>query len=99
MLLFNNVEVNCVRYVPAYSTRLMVDKSGIWKVMAVNNSDSMEDPVWTESNWDALGLRVYTVQNAAYDRLVLLGGLAITLLAYLAILVSRAFIIKALKQD
>lgn len=69
--------------------------------MPLNSSDSMgmEDHVWTESNWDAIGLRVYTVQNAAYDRLVLLGGLAVTVLAYLAIVVARAFITKALKQD
>lgn len=76
-------------------------ESGIWKVMPLNSSNSMgtEDPVWTESNWDAIGLRVYTVQNAAYDRLVLLGGLVVTVLAYLAIVVARAFITKALKQD
>lgn len=69
--------------------------------MPLNSSVSMgmEDPVWTESNWDKIGLRVYTVQNAAYDRLVLFGGLAVTVLAYLAIVVARAFITKALKQD
>lgn len=92
--------ISTTRYVPAYSTRLMFE-SGIWKVMPLNSSNSMgtEDPVWTESNWDAIGLRVYTVQNAAYDRLVLLGGLVVTVLAYLAIVVARAFITKALKQD
>ncbi|MBA0659961.1 hypothetical protein Goklo_012035, partial [Gossypium klotzschianum] len=62
------------RYVPAYSTRLKLD-SGTWKVLPPNSSDPMGmlDPVWTESNWNTIGLRVYTVQEAAYDRLVLLG--------------------------
>ena len=59
----------------------------------------MLDPVWTESNWNTIQLRVYTVQSAAYDRLVLLGGIAITALAYFAIVISRASIAKILKQD
>lgn len=57
------------------------------------------DPVWTESNWDAIGLRVYTIQNAAYDHLVLIGGIGVTVLAYLMIALTRTFITKALKWD
>ncbi|TYJ36477.1 hypothetical protein E1A91_A05G309400v1 [Gossypium mustelinum] len=88
------------RYVPAYSTRLKLD-SGTWKVLPPNSSDPMGmlDPVWTESNWNTIGLRVYTVQEAAYDRLVLLGGISVTVLAYLAMVLIRAYITKALKQD
>ncbi|GMI90404.1 NCT [Hibiscus trionum] len=88
------------RYVPAYSTRLMFD-SGTWKLLPPNSSDPMGmlDPVWTESNWNTIGLRVYTVQEAAYDRLVLLGGITVTVFAYLAIVLTRAYITKALKQD
>lgn len=88
------------RYVPAYSTRLKFD-SEAWVVLPPNSSDpmGMVDPVWTESNWNAIGLRVYTVQNGVYDNLVLLGGIAITVLAYLAIVITRAFITKSLKQD
>ncbi|PPR95578.1 hypothetical protein GOBAR_AA25086 [Gossypium barbadense] len=87
-------------YVPAYSTRLKLD-SGTWKVLPPNSSDPMGmlDPVWTESNWNTIGLRVYTVQEAAYDRVVLLGGISVTVLAYLAIVLIRAYITKALKQD
>lgn len=59
----------------------------------------LEDAVWTESNWDTIQLRVYSVQDAAYDRLILLAGIAVTVLAYTAIVVTRAFITKALKQD
>ncbi|GKV20286.1 hypothetical protein SLEP1_g30438 [Rubroshorea leprosula] len=88
------------RYVPAYSTRLKYD-NGIWKVLPPNSSDPMGlvDPVWTESNWNAIGLRVYTVQDIAYDRLILLGGISVTVLAYIAIVFTRAVITKALKQD
>ena len=59
----------------------------------------LADPVWTESNWDAIGLRVYTAQNATFDNLVLVGGIALTILAYVAIVITRAFITKALKRD
>uniref|UniRef100_A0A5B7BU84 Nicastrin n=1 Tax=Davidia involucrata TaxID=16924 RepID=A0A5B7BU84_DAVIN len=92
--------VSTTRYVPAYSTRLEFE-SETWKVLPINSTDQMGlvDPVWTESNWDMIGIRVYTVQDAAYDHLILLGGISITVLAYLAIVITRAFIIKALKQD
>ncbi|XP_030942455.1 nicastrin-like [Quercus lobata] len=92
--------ISTTRYVPAYSTRLKFD-SEAWIVLPPNSSDpmGMVDPVWTESNWNAIGLRVYTVQNGAYDNLVLLGGMAITVLAYLAIVITRAFITKSLKRD
>ncbi|CAN1122995.1 At3g52640/At3g52650 [Linum perenne] len=88
------------RYVPAYSTRLKYD-SGIWTVVPPNSSDPMAkvDPVWTESYWDVTSLRVYEVQDANFDRLILLAGIAVTVLAYIAILITRAFITKALKRD
>lgn len=57
------------------------------------------DPVWTESNWNSIGMRVYTVQNPTYDRLVLFGGITLTILAYLAIALTGAFVTKALKRD
>ena len=88
------------RFVPAYSTRLKFE-SGTWIVLPPNSSDTMEtpDPVWTESNWNAIGLRVYTVQSTAYDSIVLLGGIALTVLVYLAIIITKAFVTKILKQD
>ncbi|KAG6777347.1 hypothetical protein POTOM_017168 [Populus tomentosa] len=88
------------RYVPAYSTRLNYE-SGTWRVLPSDSSDpmGMVDPVWTESNWDTIRLRVYTVQDAAFDRLVLLAGITITVMAYLAIVLTRAYIAKALKRD
>lgn len=91
---------NHYRYIPAYSTRLKFE-SGIWHVLPSNSSDpmGMVDPVWTESNWYGIGLQVYIVQDAAFDRLVLLAGITITVLAYFAIVITRAFITKALKRD
>ncbi|XP_027337970.1 nicastrin [Abrus precatorius] len=92
--------LSTTRYVPAYSTRLKFE-SGVWNVLPPNSSDKMGivDPVWTESNWNSIGMRVYTVQIAAYDRLVLLGGITLTILAYLAIAMTRAFVTKAMKRD
>uniref|UniRef100_A0A0A0LBN5 Nicastrin n=1 Tax=Cucumis sativus TaxID=3659 RepID=A0A0A0LBN5_CUCSA len=92
--------ISTTRYIPAYSTRLKFE-SGYWSVLPPNSSDHLGtvDPVWTESNWNTIGLRVYTIQAAAYDRFVLLGGITTTILAYFAIVAVRSSIIKALKRD
>ncbi|CAK7338948.1 unnamed protein product [Dovyalis caffra] len=92
--------ISTTRYVPAYSTRLNYE-SGTWNVLPSDSSDpmGMVDPIWTESNWDTIGLRVYTVQDPTFDRLVLLAGIAITVMAYLAIVLTRAYIAKVLKRD
>ncbi|XP_073039034.1 nicastrin-like, partial [Primulina eburnea] len=92
--------LSTTRYVPAYSTRLKYESGG-WSLLPYNSSDimSMEDPVWTESNWDTIGIRLYTVQEATYDRLILVLGIVITLLTYLFIALVRTLIRKALKQD
>lgn len=70
-------------------------------MLPYNSSDIMgvEDPVWTESNWDTIKVRVYTAQSAPYDRLILLLGIVVTLIAYLLIMITRTVITKALKQD
>ncbi|CAK9164072.1 unnamed protein product [Ilex paraguariensis] len=92
--------ISSTRYVPAYSTRLKFE-SETWNLLPRNSSEPMdlEDPVWTESNWEMIRLRVYTVQGAAYDHLILLLGIAVTIFAYVLIVVTRAFITKALKLD
>ncbi|XP_057807226.1 nicastrin isoform X3 [Salvia miltiorrhiza] len=92
--------ISSTRYVPAYSTRLKYDSEG-WKVLASNSSDMMgsKDPIWTESNWDVIQVRVYTVQDGAYDRVILLLGIVVTLLAYVLIVVGRTLVRKALKRD
>ncbi|CDP01653.1 unnamed protein product [Coffea canephora] len=92
--------VSSTRYVPAYSTRLKFE-SDMWKLLPTNSSDIMgaADPVWTESNWDTITLRVYSVQHASYDRLILLLGIAVTVAAYIAIVITRSVIRKALKRD
>lgn len=100
----SNKEGTCVvsttRYVPAYSTRLKY-ADGAWTILPQNTSDSMGmvDPVWTESNWNTIGVQVYTVQHSAYDNAVLVAGITVTTLAYVGIMVAKSFITKALKQD
>ncbi|CAH8308715.1 unnamed protein product [Eruca vesicaria subsp. sativa] len=100
----SNKEGTCVvsttRYVPAYSTRLKYN-DGAWTILPQNTSDSMGmvDPVWTESNWNTIGVQVYTVQHSAYDNAVLVAGITVTTLAYIGIMVAKSFITKALKQD
>ncbi|KAH7679830.1 nicastrin protein [Dioscorea alata] len=92
--------ISTTRYIPAYSTRLTYEGNS-WQVIPADASDSMGlvDPVWTESYWGTLGLRIYKVQSSAYDHLVLLGGVAVTAAAYIAVIVTRTCLVKALKHD
>ncbi|KAH6796470.1 Zn-dependent exopeptidases superfamily protein [Perilla frutescens var. hirtella] len=92
--------ISTTRYVPAYSTRLKYEHES-WTVVPSNSWDMMgvKDPVWTESNWDMIRVRVYTVQNDGYDHLILLLGILVTLLAYLVIFLGRTLVRKALKRD
>ncbi|EPS72923.1 hypothetical protein M569_01828, partial [Genlisea aurea] len=92
--------VSTTRYVPAYSTRLKYE-SGSWTVLPPNVSDRLgsEDPVWTESNWDAIQVRVYKVQNGSYDAFILVSGIVVTVLSYVLVIISRAVIRKAVKRD
>ncbi|KAM0949128.1 putative nicastrin [Dioscorea sansibarensis] len=92
--------ISTTRYIPSYSTRLTFEGSS-WHVIPANASDTMAlvDPVWTESYWGTIGLRIYKVQSSAYDHLVLLGGVAVTAAAYIAVIVTRTCLVKALKHD
>ncbi|KAJ3694869.1 hypothetical protein LUZ60_000246 [Juncus effusus] len=92
--------VSTTRYVPAYSTRLKYENN-IWNVLPEDSADPMGsvDPVWTESYWNTIGLRVYKVDSKSYDRAVLAGGIFVTFASYLAIVVSRTFLAKAVKLD
>ncbi|PAN08097.1 hypothetical protein PAHAL_1G387100 [Panicum hallii] len=92
--------LSTTRYVPAYSTRVKFEDNA-WHVLPANSSDPMGvvDPVWTESYWNTIGLRVYAVQDSTYDWLILLAGLSITAASYCAVLVSRSYISKVVKRD
>ncbi|KAK3159038.1 hypothetical protein QOZ80_2AG0144890 [Eleusine coracana subsp. coracana] len=92
--------ISTTRYVPAYSTRVKFE-GNVWQVLPANSSDPMSaaDPVWTESFWNTIGLRVYAVQSTAYDWIVLLTGVSITAASYLAVVVGRTYISKVIKRD
>ncbi|XP_042398204.1 nicastrin-like [Zingiber officinale] len=92
--------VSTTRYVPAYSTRLEL-KDNAWHVIHVNSSDPMGsvDPIWTESFWNTIGLRVYTVQSSTYDWLILTAGVGITVASYIATIMTKAFLAKTVKND
>lgn len=57
------------------------------------------DPVWTESFWNTIGVRIYRAQSPSFDNLVLLGGITLTLLSYVAVVCTKALLMKALKHD
>lgn len=86
------------RYVPAYSPRLKYESGG-WTVFSIDNASNVGDPVWTESNWDAINVRIYTIQSTAYDHLILASGISVTVISYILIAAGRTIIRKALKQD
>ncbi|CAM0944289.1 unnamed protein product [Alopecurus aequalis] len=91
--------VSTTRYVPAYSTRLKFEDNA-WHVLPANSSDPMgADPVWTESYWNTISLRVYAVQSTSSDWLVLLAGLVVTAVSYLGVIIGRAYISKITKRD
>ncbi|KAM0927258.1 hypothetical protein ACQ4PT_003316 [Festuca glaucescens] len=92
--------VSTTRYVPAYSTRLKFEDNA-WHVLPANSSDPMgaADPVWTESYWNTISLRVYAVQSTTSDWLVLLAGLVVTAVSYLAVIIGRTYISKITKRD
>lgn len=92
--------ISTTRYVPAYSTRLKFEDK-FWHVLPANATDPMGtvDPVWTESFWDTISLRVYKVQSSSFDRLVLLAGVVVTIASYISIIVVREIYMKALKRD
>ncbi|XP_051192784.1 nicastrin [Lolium perenne] len=92
--------VSTTRYVPAYSTRLKFEDN-VWHVLPANSSDPMgaADPVWTESYWNTISLRVYAVQSMTSDWLVLLAGLVVTAGSYLGVIVGRTYISKITKRD
>jgi nicastrin len=76
-------------------------EGNVWHVLPANSSDPMSaaDPVWTESFWNTIGLRVYAVQSTAYDWIVLLAGVSITAASYLAVTIGRTCISKVIKRD
>lgn len=84
---------------PAYSTRLQYGTSG-WQVTAARSGDKMGevDPVFTESYWKVLGVRIYTKESSIFDGLVLFMGVLITVTSFFATLSAKAAFRKRLKH-
>lgn len=91
--------LSTTRYVPAYSTRLQYGASG-WLVIPAASGDKMGelDPVYTESYWKVLGVRVYTKESTIFDGLVLLMGIVVTVGSFFTILSAKAVFRKRLKH-
>ncbi|XP_024531033.1 nicastrin [Selaginella moellendorffii] len=91
--------VSTTRYVPAYSTRLRY-KSGNWELLPVGSGDFMDsiDPVWTESFWKSLTLRVYQQERPSLNGMLLLAGCSVTVASAVSILATRALFRKRLKS-
>eukprot|EP00250_Pteridium_aquilinum_P005740 c15793_g1_i1 orf=779-2905(-) len=87
------------RYVPAYSTRLRYGASG-WLVIPAASGDKMgeADPVYTESYWKVLGVRVYTKESSSFDALILITGIGVTVGSFFIILNTKSVFRKRLKH-
>lgn len=92
--------VSTTRYVPSYSTRLKFEGDS-WNVLPVNTSDPLgaADPVWTESYWNTIGLRIYKVQSSTYDRLVLITGVLLTVSTYFIAIAIKDYLTRVMKRD
>lgn len=91
--------VSTTRYVPAYSTRLQYGSTG-WLVVPAASGDKMGevDPIFTESYWKSLEVKVYTTENSFFDCLILAFGVAITVGSFFTILSVKALLRKRLKR-
>ncbi|KAI5082078.1 hypothetical protein GOP47_0001821 [Adiantum capillus-veneris] len=87
------------RYVPAYSTRLQFAASG-WRVVPAVSGDVMgnADPVYTESYWKVLGVRVFTTESSTFDAWILIAGMAITTGSFVISLFGKSAFRKRLKH-
>lgn len=88
------------RYVPAYSPRLRYDAYG-WKLIPAAPGDIMSeaDPVWTESYWRFLTVRVFLEESSRHDAIVLAWGFAVTVGSYLVLMTGKGVLYKRLKRD
>jgi len=75
----------------AYGAGLQLQASGLFTV--VNSSL----PVWTESTWNIIGFRLFTMSSTIADVVQLLVGLIITAVTLVVVYISRKFLRKTLK--
>ncbi|KAH7352865.1 hypothetical protein KP509_19G068000 [Ceratopteris richardii] len=87
------------RYVPAYSTRLHYTASG-WQTLPPSSTDVLGnvDPVYTESYWRVLGVRIFMKESSAFDTWILIMGMAITVVSFMTILSMKSAFKKRLKH-
>lgn len=87
------------RYVPAYSTRLQYGASG-WRVIPAMSGDIMgnADPVYTESFWKVLGVRVFLKESSTFEAWILIMGMALTAVSFVIILSAKSAFRKRLKH-
>jgi hypothetical protein len=57
------------------------------------------DPVWTESYWKTLTVRLFLEESPRHDASVLTWGLALTLGSLLTAVISKVMLCKRLKRD
>ncbi|CAM6086764.1 unnamed protein product [Calypogeia fissa] len=92
--------LSTTRYVPAYSPRLRYETYG-WRLIPATPGDIMSevDPVWTESYWKSLTVRLFLEESSRHDEIILTWGLAMTVGSFLAIATSKAVLCRRLKRD
>ncbi|KAG6547977.1 hypothetical protein Mapa_010799 [Marchantia paleacea] len=91
--------MSTTRFVPAYSPRLQFEAAS-WKVVAAEPGDTMSemDPVWTESFWKSISVRLYLRESSSQDELILGVGTALTVGSFFAVFFTKAVFHKRLKR-
>ncbi|MCO5567551.1 hypothetical protein L7F22_021245 [Adiantum nelumboides] len=87
------------RYVPAYSTRLQYAAVG-WRVIPAMSGDVMgkADPVYTESYWKVLGVRVFSKESSTFEGWIFISGMGIMVGSFVISLFAKSFFRKRLKH-
>ncbi|MCO5593528.1 hypothetical protein L7F22_047542 [Adiantum nelumboides] len=87
------------RYVPAYSTRLQYAADG-WRVIPAVTGDVMgkADPVYTESYWKVLGVRVFSKESSTFEGWIFILGMGIMVGSFVISLFAKSSFRKRLKH-
>ncbi|GBG78272.1 hypothetical protein CBR_g26303 [Chara braunii] len=88
-------------YVPAYSTRLSVDKYGVWSVLPIQGDSpvlDLVDPVFTESYWRTLTVRAFKQDSASFESGMLTLGSLMTASSLAVAFGTRLLFAKRLKN-
>ncbi|KAG0269707.1 hypothetical protein BGZ95_001960 [Linnemannia exigua] len=85
--------VSLTRYHDAFGVGIGMNANGQYYIKDASK------PVWTESTWDPIGLRMFDVTSPGSQVAELMTGIVLTIVSSCVIWYSRRFLKKTLKED